>query len=224
MNTAASSNPRIISGIDPGLGTGAIVTLDRADRDHAHRERVVSAIDLSEGSGAVKDAWQQARDIADRFPGAYDIEFLAAHLRSRSYAGRVVAALRTVEGLVGERVNAIAIESFDDQAQHAKTMKKDRWKTPLSIGVIVSELAVLGYRVEDGTLVYQNSGLVLKQHEKDLARLEARKTKDLDMVRPGDRLISNGHKRSAFAHAVAFGVRLDQARCPMQHPNHAQAA
>ena len=223
VTAATLTNPRLIAGFDEGLNTGALVVLDRHARDHAGRVRVVEAVDLSEASAAPKQARAEARELAKTFIGVHDIEFCAAHLRAEAYTRRLTDALDGVAAEYGVEVSIIALESFDDQAQHAKVMKKGRWKTPLAIGMAAGELVRRGYRLDNGRLVYQNAGVVLKQNEDEIKRLADRRTKTLDVVRPGDHLITNGHKRSAFAHALALSTRLDEAH-PLTTLHHATAA
>lgn len=215
--TAAPINPRLVGGLDNGITSGALVVLDRHARDHAGRERVVAAVSLVEPRGAKAQAEREAKAIAERFVGLHDKNFTSVMLRSAAWVQRFSQALDTVEAEHGP-VEILAVEAFDDQAQHAKTMKKGRYKTPVVLGMLVEEFTRRGYRVDNGRLVYQNAGLALKQWETEIKLLADRVAKDLDKVRPGDRLITNEHQRSAFGHVLALSHRLNEASTTTTNP------
>lgn len=200
-----TTKPRLIGGLDNGLASGGLVVLDMLDA-----KRVVGSWTLAEPRGAVASARAEAREVTRGFPGPYDLEYVAAWLRAGRYVERVLAALSELEQTHGP-VDRLAVESFDDQAQHAKTVKAGRWKTPLLLGRLLAGLEPRGILLENGRLVFQNSGTVLGNEEvkRDLARIAGRKNKDLDMLNPGDRLVRNEHTRSALMHARALALRVE---------------
>ena len=206
--TPAPHNPRIVAGLDNGLASGALVVIDRLAPKF--RERVLAAVSLVEPRGVKAAADRQAREIAETFGGVHDKEFTSAHIRAGLWVARFSTALDEIEAEFGP-VEVFGVEAFDDQAQHAKKLIKGRWKTPLLLGRLAVELEGRGITVENGRLVYQNAGIVLKQFKDELQKLAARQTKTLDMVRPNDRTVTNEHQRSAFSHACALSLRLGAA-------------
>jgi hypothetical protein len=196
------SPARIVAGIDPGLASGGFVVIDRANK-----KRVLTALALVEKAGAVAHYKQEAREIASHLGGWSDIEFLAADLRARAWMARFVDALNIFEA-AHSAIDVFAVESFVDQAQHARKIVQKRWQTPFVIGMLVFELAQRGVTPLNGRLVYQDAGRVLKQFSAERARLAARRKNDRDVVVPGDRYVTNEHKRSALSHALSLSLRL----------------
>jgi hypothetical protein len=122
------------------------------------------------------------------------------------------------EGIIAERglPQIVAMESFVDQAQHAKKMMANRWQTPHLIGRLESYLATHGYSVNDGSLIYQNAGVVLPQLSSEIAALEDRGRSKISthVLLPGDELITNDHLRKALAHALAAAFRIQHRTLP----------
>lgn len=195
---------RNIAGIDPGLGTGAIVILDRA-----RGGRIAAAVSLIEAKGAIKEAREEARRLAATFGGWSDKQFLAADLRARIWVKRACKFLETFKAENGS-IDIIAIESFVDQAQHARSMRRSRWMVPFLTGLLILELDRRGFSPERENLIYQDAGLVFKQLDRELAALAHPRAKPL--LVEGDEQLTNEHQRSAFAHAWALSLRLEPYR------------
>lgn len=195
-------NARLIGGIDPGLASGGFVVIDRADQ-----KRVLEAHSLVEEAGTVKRSREEASVLAARLGGWSDIEFLAADMRAQAWVQRFISVLNAFEAEYGV-IDMFGVESFVDQAQHAKKMMKNRWQTPFLTGMLVRELAQRDITAANGRLIYQNAGTILSQLSEERGRLEARRKNDRDLIVPGDRQVTNEHQRSALAHALALDLRL----------------
>jgi hypothetical protein len=193
---------RNVAGIDPGLASGGFVIIDRADQN-----RVLESISFVEKKGSVSSTKAEAKALATRLDGWGDIDFTAATLRADAWMETFIKAFETSEASHGP-IDAIAVESFVDQAQHARKIVQKRWQTPLVIGMLNVELTSRGFTTENGRLIYQDAGRVLKQFSAERGVLAARRTNNRDVIVPGDRRVTNEHKRSALSHALAFSLRL----------------
>ena len=206
MHTARQVARRV-GGLDPGLATGALVVIDRGDR-----ERVLACYSLVEKRGARAHALARAKELTESFKGTGtkgwgDVEFLSAELRAKVWADRFFAAFDECE-TNGYPIDILAMESFVDLKQNANKMMKNRWMTPLIMGLLIEGLSNREITVESGRLVYQGSGVVLPQLKVERARLKARVKADRDLIVPGDRLVTTDHERSALSHALALSQRL----------------
>ena len=196
----------IVGGIDPGLSSGGVVLLQRDP------ERVLAAISLVEPAGSARAALAQARAYLGARGGWGDVEFTAAMIRAKNWMTLFRSRLDAVCAEVGP-VDIWAIESFVDQRSRAREEKarllKNRWMTPLVIGMLADELEARGMSLENDRIVYQNAGIVIRQMAEEIGRLkDRRRSAALDVVIPGDRLVTNDHLRKAFAHALALHMRL----------------
>jgi hypothetical protein len=203
MDMSAFSTPaKIVAGIDPGLASGGFVIIDRSAKD-----RVLAAFSFVEKSGSARGAKEAARVFAEAIGGWGDLGFLSADLRARAWITRFLDALDEFER-DHEPVQVFAIESFVDQAQHAKKMLQKRWQTPFTIGMLINELGVRGATPTNGRIIYQDAGRVLRQFSEEIGRLQSRGKAERDVVVAGDRVITHEHQRSALAHALALSLRL----------------
>lgn len=194
----------IIAGIDPGLASGGFVLL-RLGSDS--REELLLAASLSESKNQAADERTRAFDICAGMDGWSDVSFLTADLRAKAWVERFTDIFNDAQSEFGE-INYVAVESFIDQAQHAKKMRKLRWTTPLVIGRLAARLDELGFSSETGKVVWQDAGVVLRQQADELARLASNKNKAGDVLITGDHLLTNSHQRAAFAHARALSLRI----------------
>lgn len=188
----------LIAGVDPGLASGGVAIL------RSPKEEVVAASSLVEKRGSVKlaeEAYQSSSDIdwGDR-------EFSVASIRANSWLNNFIDFIDQVEGDY-QPIKFYAIESFVDQRSRAREEKqrlvRNRWQTPLVMGLLQAELASRGFSVAAGNLFYQNAGLVITQQKNEINRL-----KQGGLI-PGDDLIKNDHQRKALAHALALSLRLN---------------
>jgi len=194
---------RYVCGIDPGLGSGALVVIDRANE-----KSLVAVESLVPPSGEIKSARKKAQDLADFLGGWSDIEFLAADIRARAWMVRFCETFDRLEEKYGA-MDIVAMESFVDQHQHAKRMMRNRWQVPFLMGLLLVELDRRGINPENRRLVYQNAGIVLSQLKGELEKLKERRHSH-HVILPGDEQVSNEHKRSAFGHALSLSIRLDE--------------
>jgi hypothetical protein len=181
----------VVGGIDPGYTTGGLVVLETPNNVIYGRSLAPSA----------KDRAQAKQDVAS-LQG--DREFNLGDLLARRQAARFLAALDESP----RKPDVIAVESFVDQPQHAKTMRKGLWKTPLTMGYLTAGLVERGYCQEDGTLQFQNAGVVLKHFAMRLKLMERGDEATLHTAYPGSSILTNNHMRSAFAHAAWCALRL----------------
>jgi hypothetical protein len=181
----------VIGGIDPGFTTGGLVVLEEPNL-------VIYGRSLAPKRGDVA----VARAIADKLHG--DREFNRGDILARAQAQRFLTALDESP----KRPDFIAVESFVDQPQHAKTMRKGLWKTPLMMGYLAAGLVERGYSQEDGTLQFQNAGVVLKHFSLRLGLIQRGDHATVQSVYPGSGILTNNHMRSAFAHAAWCALRL----------------
>lgn len=197
----------IIGGIDPGMRTGGIVLLQ------TDPEKVLAAYSMVETRGTTTAANAQTETILSA--GWGDKEFTSAALRANGWLERFKEILDEIEEVHGH-VRVWAIESFVDQRSRAREeqerLVRKRWMTPLVMGLLAYELQERGYSVDDNTIVYQNAGVVIRQNNEEIARLANRRNKQLDVVVPGDHLITNDHTRKAFAHALSLSSRYPNIR------------
>jgi hypothetical protein len=174
-----------ICGIDPGLTTSGLVIIQAPNH-------VVYGRSL-----APTKAEQEQVSVRAKALGT-DTEFNRGVLLASSQAQRILQALDEAP----VRPDMIAVESFVDQPQHAKTMRKGLWKTPLTIGYLLAGLAERGYDLDRGTLHLQNAGVVLKHMALRIEQIKRRDETTLNTFYPGSAIVTNSHMRSAFAHAA----------------------
>jgi hypothetical protein len=201
----APLRPFLLAGIDPGLASGAFVVLGREERG---RDCVLAAVSLVEKASERKAALAAAGAIARSRKGRVDEDFLAADIRAHDWLHRFRIALDPIERRHGP-IEAWAMESFVDQAQHAGRNIRNRWQAPFLMGLLVAELDRRGANVVNGRLAYQAANVVMRQAKGDLARLKARPrgTKRVVLL-PGDEMITNDHQRAALAHARAHSAAM----------------
>lgn len=194
-----------IAGIDPGLASGGIVVIE------GWPESVIYAKSLVASTSSAKQAAKETGEILSPTNGWGDKEFTAAVLRAEAWRNVFVRTLHEI--LDDHDIDVFAIESFVDQRSRAREEKqrliKNRWHTPLVMGMIHQELEKRDFNVRNHGVVYQNAGIVIKQANVEIAQLKARKSKE-DLVVPGDRVITNDHLRKALAHALALSLRLKE--------------
>lgn len=215
-----------IASFDPGLATGGFTVIEPT------APRFLAAVSLGEPSSTPAKTKAEAKKQLkanelleksgdDKVWG--DIEFLAAALRAQRWVGRAVAA---VEQAIAEHgpIGLIGIESFVDFPSLAGKVIAKRWQTPLVIGLLLPALKPFGLSVDEGTVVFQNAGIVLSskgqlasEHALLLERLEGRHPADRDMCWRGDRLLSNPHLITAGLHAIALSIRTDIRRLNTDH-------
>ena len=157
---------RHVCGIDPGLGSGAMVIIDRANEPS-----LVAVESLVPPREEIKSARTEARKLAEFLDGWSDIEFLAADIRARAWIVRFRETFDRLETEHG-KVDIVAMESFVDQRQHAKQMMRNRWQVPFLTGLLLVELDQRGINPENRRLVYQNAGTVLSQLKGELEKLK----------------------------------------------------
>lgn len=195
----------LICGIDPGLGTGAIVALSPAG------DRVLYARSLTEVRGDAARARERASELAGRLGGWGDRDYCAAHLRAEAWLARLRAACSELRDAHGP-IRVCAVESFVDQRSRAREERarllRNRWQVPHVIALVSVVLAEHGLTVENGGLVYQNAGTVLSQLSRELTLLRERGATEEERILAGDDLLTNDHERSAFAHALALSIRM----------------
>lgn len=180
-------HPTHIIGVDPGLSSGGIVLMQVAD------DRVLAAD---------RFARIQRGTTPESYPGT-DRAFADANriaTRRAIQLAEVITAWQEAFGPVG----CIAVESFVDQASRGRALVKERWTTPLVIGHLAARLGDLGFCEPEGTLVFQDAGMVLRHFQSELARMQAGE-KD---IAPGQELLTNEHMRSAWAHAAWLALRI----------------
>jgi hypothetical protein len=170
-----------VLGIDPGLATGGMVLLE------VEPERVLKVQRLKTKPG-------EGESVAG------EKQFSQAVARGRIQ----VAQMR--EFLIETEPDFISIESFVDLASRKGKQDRKRWTTPLVIGMLDSCLQDLG--MED-KVRYQNPS-VLFQFRVEINQIaEAnRKRGRSDSLVLGDKLLSNEHLISAWAHASWRAARL----------------
>lgn len=181
----------IICGIDPGYNTGGLVVLESPNR-------VIYARRMS----PTKQEKAAAAELAKTLVG--DKQFNGADLVAQAQADRILLALD--ESPV--KPDLLAVESFVDQPQYAKTMRAKLWTTPYTMGYLSAGLRARGYSVAEGNLVYQNAGVVMKHFALRLKLLKDRDETTMQSVYPGSDILTNDHMRSAFAHAAWRALRI----------------
>jgi hypothetical protein len=191
-----------VGGIDSGLGSGGLAIIDRAGAG-----RVAASYSFVEPKGGLRAARERARALLEPLDGWGDVEFLTAHLRALAWMEAFGASLDRFEAEHG-KVGILAVESFIDQHQHARRMMRNRWQTPFLMGLLTADLTRRGFSPEEGTLVYQDAGVILKQLSEELEEMKERSSKR-PVLLDGDETITNAHERSAYAHAYALRLRLD---------------
>jgi hypothetical protein len=195
-----------IAGIDPGLASGGMVVIATGP------DRVIEAYSLVEKKGRHAAAKSEARALAEPLDGWSDAEFSAAALRAEQWRDQFATALDQFEAEHGA-IDFFAVESFVDQRSRAREEKnrlvKNRWQTPLVIGLLAAELEKRDISVRNQRLIYQNAGIVIRQWSAELAELKNRGKGSPDLVVPGDHKISNDHQRKALVHALALSLRLN---------------
>lgn len=187
-----------IGGIDPGLGTGGFVVLRRdAPGEFAPIVFAASLVERKRDRDALAASLPA---YYDERPG--DRHYALADLRAQAQARRALAAL---DAYAAEHppMAAIAIESFIDQGSRAAgPFVKDRWKTPHAIGRLVTNLELRGYTTQDGTLLWQDAGVILRQLAEEIRRLARG-----ERVVEGAQMLTNDHLRKAWAHAQGLADR-----------------
>jgi len=212
--------PLTVLGIDPGLASGGLALI----RGDAATTEVLAAVSLVEARGTPAAAKREVAELEKYTNGGIDREFSAAMLRVASWIERFE---RAVDEIFEEfDVDAVAVESFVDQRSRAREEKqrliKNRWQTPLVIGLIADRLEKHQITMRNQRLFYQNAGIVIRQWAPELARLSDRsrlKTINDDCIFSGDKIITNDHQRKALVHALALKNRLSHVEPgPNQQP------
>lgn len=180
-----------ICGIDPGLTTSGLVVIDAPNL-------VVYGRSLAPSEAEKAEVATRSKALGS------DTEFNRGVLLASGQSARILAALD--ESPV--RPDMVCVESFVDQPQYAKSMRKGLWKTPLTIGYLLAGLADRGYDLDSGTLHLQNAGVVLKQMALRMELIKRRDEATLQTGYPGSAIVTNSHMRSAFAHAAWRAQRI----------------
>ena len=175
-----------VCGIDPGLATGGMVLLQVEPE-----EKVLAVQRLVTKPG--------------------DAARVAGEKQFAQAVGRARMQVETMLGFLEEhKPDYISVESFVDLASRKGRQDRLRWTTPLVIGMLDAELVRLGLSDQ---VRYQNPS-ILSQFRGEMGQLgDANKKRGRgDLLLPGDRLISNPHLLSAWAHASwrAERIRLPQ--------------
>jgi len=174
-----------VLGVDPGLATGGMVLIE------ANPERVLAV-------GRMKTIASQGEQVAG------EKQFASAVARARIQA----KALR--EFAEEHNPDHISIESFVDLASRAGKEDRKRWTTPLVIGMMDAELRDLGMadriRYQNPSVLYQFRVEINQIMEANRQRGKRQK----DALCLDDRLLTNSHLISAWAHASWRAVRLNQ--------------
>jgi hypothetical protein len=195
-----------VGGIDPGLASGGLAVV----RGDSINIEVLAAASFVEPKGSVAKSKSLAEDYSEFTQGGIDKEFTAAMLRADQWMIKFKAALDQVEEL---DIDAFAVESFVDQRSRAREeanrLVKNRWQTPIVIGMIAIELAKRDYKIENNKLFYQNAGIIIRHWSKEIGALKARQVSGKDLLFPGDACITNDHQRKALAHGLGLLVRLN---------------
>lgn len=194
-----------ILGIDPGLRSGGAAYVELAGSS----ERVLAALSLVETEKQRKEAAGEAKRLKEGNSGWGDEKYTAVSLRAHRWRSEFIAFLDRISDEFGQP-DLIAVESFIDQAQHARTLKANRYQTPHLTGLLEAALYERGFAVERGNLLYQDAGDVIPQHSSEIAALESRSRSKINefAVVPGDEVITNDHMRKALAHALAASLRV----------------
>jgi hypothetical protein len=199
--TSHSSRTGLIVGIDPGLSTGGVAVVD------PRSDEVLTAHSIRLTREEAREAIAAAAESLEALGGWGDREFTAAALRARAWVRKLACLLDEIERRHGA-IGFYAIESFTDQPSRARRERagllRQRWQTPLVISLIHELLAERRAGVVDGRLVFQNAGVVLRQHADDLVALREGR----EIVKGAQRHIRNEHTRSALVHALALSQRL----------------
>jgi hypothetical protein len=201
------NNELLIAGVDPGLASGGLVLLSSVGPE------VRAAVSLVEKKSQREAAQQRAGDLAAELDGWSDREFASAALRAENWRDSFAQA---VDQLIAEQgpIDYFAVESFVDQRSRAREeqqrLVRNRWQTPLVIGMLAVVLEQRGITVGNQRLIYQNAGIVIRQWSAELSELKDRRRGQSDLFVSGDRQISNDHQRKAWAHAMALRLRLSQ--------------
>lgn len=184
--------------------------------DREDEETVIAAASMVEKKNDRANAIAEAARLAESMEGWSDKEFSAAVIRTNAWVTRLFAFIDEFEASTGKTIEVYGIESFVDQRSRAKEEKArliaNRWHTPLVMGMMIVGLAQRGATIENGGVVYQNAGIVIRQFSSEIARLANRKVKKSSCVIPGDQLVTNDHTRKAFAHGLALSTHLRKAR------------
>lgn len=203
--TSINDKIRVLGG-DPGVRSGGAAYL-RVGQP----EEVIAAFSLVETEKQRKAAKDKVANLIQKNGGWGDSTYMVLSLRARRWNVSFCEFLDTISKEFG-KPHLIALESFVDQAQHAKKMMANRFQTPHLIGLLEGELSKRGYSVEEGNLIYQNAGVVIPQLSSEIAALEDRdryKMKNFAVI-PGDEVIKNDHMRKALAHALAAAFRIQR--------------
>jgi hypothetical protein len=200
-------NAKKIAGIDPGLASGGFVVIRGGDRS------VIKAYSLVES----KREREEAKDLAVHFSNQAGIwgdnEFTTAVFRAEKWMQTFDQSYNDFNNEYG-KIDYFAIESFVDQRSRAREEKqqllKNRWHTPLLIGLLVAYLNERDYKPQNHNLFYQNAGIIIRQWSTEIGMLAARKKgkNAKDVVVKNDHLITNDHQRKALVHAFALSLRL----------------
>jgi hypothetical protein len=189
-----------VCGIDPGLSSGGMVLLND--------DKVLAAASLVEKRGAVSASKKEAESLTKDLSGWGDKQFIAASIRTKDWLIRAEKILLAWKEEYRE-IDFYAVESFVDQPSRAKQEKagllRNRWQTPFVMGGLAHILFEQGVSVDNGKLVYQNAGVVIRQWHKEIAALE-----NGGSIYPGDHIITNDHLRKALVHALALQIRVNR--------------
>jgi len=199
----------LIAGVDPGLASGGLVLINGSEQNE-----VLASYSMVEKKGSSKQAQAEAKSLTEHLSGWSDLEFLAASLRAQAWINNFIQVVDTIEKEF-KLPDVWAIESFVDQRSRAREEKqqliKNRWHTPLVMGMMARVLQERGITPESQRLIYQNAGIVIRQWSVEIGKLKARKRQDKkDVILRGDTKIRNDHERKALVHALALSLRLRQ--------------
>jgi hypothetical protein len=213
-------NSKKVAGIDPGLASGGFVVVKGGDRS------VIKAYSLVEKKKEREQAKKMAVDLSKQAGTWGDNEFTTAVFRAESWMKKFDQAFNEFTSEHGI-IDYFAIESFVDQRSRAREEKqqllRNRWHTPLLMGLLVAYLNERDYNPQNHNLFYQNAGIIIRQWSTEIGMLAARKKSKnaADVVVKNDYLITNDHQRKALVHAFALSLRLrDKLRKDIDVNNH----
>lgn len=183
-------------GIDPGLATGGMVLLGPGGD-------VLDVHSLGVRKG-------RAGSVGDEHA---DAQFTEAVLRANVYVPSALAKLAEWEP------DHVAMETFTDQESRAKRRNskgqvqfdRNRWMTPLVIGVMLPGLEDLGFDMGSGRLHLQNPA-ILHQFRDEIGlydhRLKQGKGPLRQLLSAGDEQLTSEHLVRAWCHGTYRQIRL----------------
>lgn len=155
---------------------------------------IVAAIDPGLANCGVL-IWDGRRIIAARTftsgGDGYRTDFDLAYQRSRATADDVA------EYLLAYHVERAVVEKYRDIPGDLRKAR-NRWTTPLAIGVLLSRIDVDGR-----TIIFQDPEYVMTAYSQAKSLWKAGR----HGILPGDELITNDHLRSAGCHLLSYTAR-----------------